>query len=172
MLDLRVVDVGVDVPVLLGVVLVGVAVPDVAGVIAAELSAGASNEGGIVAVIVAAVVEEDVSDDGAVPPRRGERRCKVDEGAKPRSPTVLDGERWRPAWRSRTSVGRVVEAERKFKRSEIELDSLTFKGIVFPSLTLTNIWILSAGKDLEEEVEEDRERMVADVSWKSGIRVS
>jgi len=57
----------------------------------------------------------------AVPPRRGERRCKVDEGGRARSATVLEGDRWRPAWSNRTSEGSVVDAERKFRTSEMVL---------------------------------------------------
>jgi hypothetical protein len=75
----------VDVPVDAGI---GVEVPDVA----AELViCGGSSTDGNVAVMSGIVVEDSV---GAVPPRRGERMCRVAAGCKARSATVLEGDRW------------------------------------------------------------------------------
>ena len=75
----------VDVPVDVGM---GVEVPDVA---AEVLVCGGSSAGGNVAVMPVTAVEDSVD---AVPPRRGDRMCRVVAGCKARSATVLEGDRW------------------------------------------------------------------------------
>jgi hypothetical protein len=98
----------------------GVEVPEVAAELV--LCRGSS----MVAVISVAVVEVSL---GAVPPRSGESMCRVVVGCRPKSATVLEGDRWRPECSNRTSEGRVVDADRKSRTSEIVFDGLTFSGI-------------------------------------------
>ena len=104
-------------------------------------------------------------------------------GCKARSATVLEGCRCLPEARSRTSAGRVVEADKKLRMSETVFDGLTLRGIaegagvlafearwseegvysLLPPLMSTKIWMLSAGNDLaevEEVADDDRERMM------------
>jgi hypothetical protein len=73
---------------------------------------------------------------GAVPPRSGDRMCRVAAGCKARSATVLEGDRWRPECRSRTSEGRVVDADKKSRTSEMVFEGLTFNGMAAVSETL------------------------------------
>jgi hypothetical protein len=80
----------------------------------------------MVAVISVAVVEVSL---GAVPPRSGESMCRVVVGWRPKSATVLEGDRWRPECSNRTSDGRVVDADRKSRTSEMVFDGLTFSGM-------------------------------------------
>lgn len=84
-----------------------------------------------VAVAVAVAGDDDDSDTSvsAVPPRRGERSSRVVAGCMLREEMVSDGGRWRPARRRRTSDGRLVEAERKSRTSDMELEGRTFRGI-------------------------------------------
>jgi hypothetical protein len=152
------------------VVVVGVAVPEV-GVSVRAISAG------LLSVMIASPMSV-----GAVPPRRGERSSNVVAGCRLREDTVSDGIRCRPARRIRTSAGRLVEAERKSRTSEMEFEGRTFNGmavgwriyqwmfhgeagclwvgLLFPPPILTKIWTLSAGSDEAEDVDDDRERMV------------
>lgn len=102
---------------------IGVAFPEAA---AEEIVCGTSSTAGSAAVMSAGPIDGSV---GAVPPRSGDRRCRVAAGCKARSATVLEGDRWRPECRSRTSDGRVVDADRKSRTSEMVLDGLTFKGM-------------------------------------------
>jgi hypothetical protein len=76
--------------------------------------------------VISAVVEDSV---GAVPPRSGDRMCRVAAGCNARSATVLEGDRWRPECRSRTSEGRVVDADKKSRTSEMVFEGLTFNGM-------------------------------------------
>ena len=108
---------GVDVPVDVGT---GVEVPEVAAELV--LCRGSS----VAAVISVAVVELSL---GAVPPRSGESMCRVVAGWRPKSATVLEGDRWRPECSNRTSDGRVVDADRKSRTSEMVFDGLTFSGM-------------------------------------------
>lgn len=142
---------GVDVPVDVGT---GVEVPEVAA--EPVVCRGSS----MATVISVAVVEASL---GAVPPRSGESMCRVVAGCRPKSATVLEGDRWRPECSNRTSEGRVVDADRKLRTSEMVFDGPTFSGMVLPPLMATNIWMLSVGSDLpevEEVTEDDRERMI------------
>lgn len=50
-------------------------------------------------------------------------------GWRLRDETVSEGGRCRPARRRRTSDGRLVEAERKSRTSEMEFEGRTFKGM-------------------------------------------
>lgn len=114
---LRTVVVGVDVPDG-AVVVVGVAVPDTGVSVPA------------IAVDLPSVVASTSSVPfDAVPPRSGERSSSVLAGCRFSDETVSEGDRCRPARRSRTSEGRVVEAERKSRTSEMEFDCRTFKGM-------------------------------------------
>lgn len=81
--------------------------------------------------ITVAVAGDDDSDTSvsAVPPRRGERSSRVVAGCILREATVSDGGRWRPARRRRTSEGRLVEAERKSRTSEMEFEGRTLRGM-------------------------------------------
>jgi len=145
---------GVDVPVDVGT---GVEAPEVAAELV--LCRGSS----MATVMSVAVVDVSL---GAVPPRSGESMCKVVAGCRPKSVTVLEGDRWRPECSNRTSEGRVVDADRKSRTSEMVFDGLTFRGMVLPPLMATNIWMLSAGSDwpeVEEVAEDDRERMITKV---------
>jgi hypothetical protein len=108
---------GIDVPVDIGT---GVEVPEVAAELV--LCRGSS----VVAVISVAVVELSL---GAVPPRSGESMCRVVAGWRPKSATVLEGDRWRPECSNRTSDGRVVGVDRKLRMSEMVFDGLTFSGM-------------------------------------------
>ena len=108
---------GVDVPVDVGT---GVEVPDVA----AELVVCRGSS--MAAVISVAVVEVSL---GAVPPRSGESMCRVVVGCRPKSATVLEGDKWWPKCSNRTSEGRVVDADRKSRTSEMVFDGLTFSGM-------------------------------------------
>ena len=101
----------------------GVEVPDVAA--ESEFCKGSPPDD-IVAVMSVAVVAVSV---GAVPPRSGDRMCRVVAGCKARSATVLDGDRWRPECRSRTSEGRVVDADKKSRTSDMVFEGLTFNGM-------------------------------------------
>ena len=158
-------------------VVVGVEVPDVA---ADVLVGGGPSTAGIVAVILVGAADGSV---GVVPPRSGDKMCRVAAGCKARSPTVLDGDRWCPECKSRTSEGRVVDADKKSRTSEMVFEGRTFNGMaavskmvsyagcvadrqrlcsLLPPLMATKIWRLSAGSELpevEEVVEDDRERM-------------
>jgi hypothetical protein len=116
-LDLLVGVEGVDVPVDVGT---GVDVPEVA---AEPVDCRGSS---MATVISVAVVEASL---GAVPPRSGESMCRVVAGCRPKSATVLEGDRWRPECSNRTSEGRVVDADRKSRTSEMVFDGLTFSGM-------------------------------------------
>lgn len=102
---------------------VGVEVPDVA---ADVLVCEGPSAAGIVAVIFVGPAGGSV---GVVPPRSGDKICRVAAGCKARSLTVLEGERWRPECKSRTSEGRVVDADKKSRTSEMVFEGLTFKGM-------------------------------------------
>ena len=108
---------GVDVPVDVGT---GVEVPEVA----AELVVCRGSS--MATVISVAVVEVSL---GAVPPRSGESMCRVVAGWRPKSATVLEGDRWRPECSNRTSDGRVVDVDRKSRTLEMVFDGLTFSGM-------------------------------------------
>jgi hypothetical protein len=156
---------------------VGVDVPDVA---ADVLVCRASSTAGIVAVILVGAADASV---GAVPPRSGDKICRVAPGCRARSPTVLEGERWRPKCKSRASEGRVVDADRKSRTSAMVFECLTFNGMaavsemsatpgvegvysLLPPLIATKICRLSAGSDLleaDDVAEDDRERMSKEV---------
>jgi len=127
--DFRVGVVGVFRPVDVGV---GVPVPD-AGIVSAafDRSDGSEGAGRLSAEAVMSPVVVGVEEsDGVVPPRRGERRCKVVAGWRASSATVLEGSRWRPAWRRRTSEGRFMEeADRKSRTSEMVLQGRTLSGM-------------------------------------------
>lgn len=113
-----VVGVGVDVPdVVVPTVVVGVAAPDV-GVSEPADTAGLVSK-----------MEASPISGGAVPPRRGERSSRVVAGWRFSDDTVSEGGRCRPARRSLTSEGRVVEADRKARTSEMEFDGRTFRGM-------------------------------------------
>lgn len=114
---LRAAVVGVDVPDVAVGVAVGVSVPDT-GVSVPPVSAGFSSVVGVSPIAV-----------GAVPPRSGESSSKVVAGCKFSDDMVSEGGRCRPARRRRTSEGRFVEAERKSRTSEMELEGRTFKGM-------------------------------------------
>jgi hypothetical protein len=116
-LDLLVGVEGVDVPVDVGT---GVEVPDVA----AELVVCRGSS--MAAVISVAVVEVSL---GAVPPRSVESMCRVVAGCRPKSATVLEGDRWWPECSNRTSEGRVVDVDRKSRTLEMVFDGLTFSGM-------------------------------------------
>jgi hypothetical protein len=77
------------------------------------------------------VGEDDASAilDGAVPPRRGERSSRVVAGERLSDEIVSEGDRWRPARSSRTLDGKLAEADRKSRTSEMELEGRTFRGI-------------------------------------------
>ena len=66
----------------------GVDVPEVA---AEVLVCAGSSTDGRVAVMSAVGVE---GSEGAVPPRSGERMCRVVAGCKASSATVFEGDRW------------------------------------------------------------------------------
>lgn len=122
-MDFLIVEVGVDDLGVSVVDVVGVAVPDDAVGVLDSKGLSIADRAAVISVVVEGVPV------GAVPPRRGESRCNVDDGGKARSARVLDGERWRPAWSSRTSGGREVEADRKLRTSEMVFEGLTFRGI-------------------------------------------
>lgn len=150
----------------------------VVGCVGAEVSSGRVSAGGSVgAVDVSAILV------GAVPPRRGESSSKVVVGGRLSDEIVSEGDRWRPARTSRTLDGKLAEADRKSRTSEMEFEGRTFRGIAiytialsgavsqcvgevmgdvlhFPPPILTKIWTLSAGSDEADEVEDERERMV------------
>ena len=111
------VDVPVDVPVDVGT---GVEVPEVTAELV--LCRGSSRA----TVLSVAVVELSL---GAVPPRSGESMCRVVAGCRPKSATVFEGNKWRPECSNRTSEGRVVDADRKSRTSEMVFDGLTFSGM-------------------------------------------
>ena len=159
---------------------VGVAVPDV-DVVVVVVVVGSVDGTSRVAAVISAVE----GSGGEVPPRRGERRCRVTCCWRARSPTVLEGWRCVPAWTRRESVGKAVEALRKLRTSEMVLQGRTLSGIavgvvlagsevvvgepgtgalLLPPEIATKIWMLSAGNDfceVEEVADEDRERMMA-----------
>jgi hypothetical protein len=112
---LRTVVVGVDVP---DVAVFGVAVPD------AGVSAATADSAGLVSVASNSPISSD-----AVPPRRGERSSRVVDGCRLSDDTVSEGGRCRPARRRLTSEGRLVEAERKSRTSEMEFEGRTLRGI-------------------------------------------
>ena len=157
---------------------VGVTVPDVVVVVVVVVvSADGTSRVAVISAVEAS--------GGAVPPRRGERRCRVACCWRARSPTVLDGWRCLPACTRRESVGKAVEALRKLRTSEMVLQGRTLSGIaggvmlagfkvvvvrelwmgalLLPPEIATKIWMLSAGNDfceVEDVAEEDRERMM------------
>lgn len=113
-----VVVVGMDAPdVVIVVAVMGVAVPDV-GVSVPVDTAGLELS-----------VEASPTSGVAVPPRRGERSSRVVAGWSFSDDTVSEGAKCRPARRSLTSEGRVVEAERKASTSEMEFEGRTFSGM-------------------------------------------
>ena len=117
---LRAAVVGVDVPDVGAVGVVGVLVP----------KAGVSSVfGGSPDWVSVVDVAGSLISVGAVPPRRGERSSSVVAGWRLRDETVSEGGRCRPARRIRTLEGRLVEAERKSRTSEMEFEGRTFNGM-------------------------------------------
>jgi|SRR5271156_2827119 len=132
LLDLRVVEVGVEVPE--PAIVVGVAVPDegcmgvddcVEGCWTSEFD----SETGRLAVMSLVRSRVDSGSVGVVPPRRGERSCSVDEACMLSSPTVLERSSWWPAKTKRTSGGTMAAALRKARTFSIVCSGRTFSGI-------------------------------------------
>lgn len=80
---------------------------------------------------------DDSGSVGAVPPRRGVRSCRVDEGCRLSSETVAEGSREWPDCNNLASAGILVEAERNSRTLEMVLVGLTFKGIAAVNLLVT-----------------------------------
>ena len=158
--------------------LVGVAVPEVM----VEATAGSACCWSVAVMSLARSVEDSGS-VGAVPPRKGESSCNVEDGWRLSSETVEEGSRAWPACNNLASAGMLVEADRNSRTLEIVLVGLTFSGIavehmlaqitvshrawcfclLLPPLILTRIWMASGGGELDlmepDSADPDRERM-------------
>jgi hypothetical protein len=104
------------------VVVVGVDVPDVT----VEAVGSACWR---VAVMSLPMSVDDSGSVGAVPPRRGVRSWRVEEGCRLSSDTVAEGSRVWPDCSNLASAGMLVEAERNSSTLEMELVGLTLSGI-------------------------------------------
>jgi hypothetical protein len=111
-------------------VVVGVDVPvDGAVVAGVALSGAKAAAPGASAAGLASAEDASRMSFCAVPPRRGERSSRVVVECRLSDDTVSEGDRCRPARRSRTSEGRFVDADRKSRTSTMEFDGRTFRGI-------------------------------------------
>lgn len=123
----------VGVPVL-GVVVIGVDVPDAAAEEAGSTCCWR------VAVMSLAMSVEDSGSVGAVPPRRGVRSWRVDEGCRLSSETVAEGSRVWPDCSNLASAGMLVEAERNSRTLEMVLVGRTLRGMAV-------VYILARGPE-------------------------